>query len=90
MAYGERLRSSSAGSGHSEIGQPCACGRAAVVEKGGRTVCRACAEGLRGREFPLRTGLERCSFGSNLEKIQLDMLEIHGGRATKFYGHYLG
>lgn len=30
------------------------CDRRAAIEKAGRSVCRACAGRLRGREFPLR------------------------------------
>ena len=89
MAPSERLRSSSAGSSGREITRdPCACGREAVVEKSGRTVCRECADGLRGREFPLRTGLERASFGSYTEANQLSMLEYQS--PMRYFGRYIG
>jgi hypothetical protein len=89
MANRERLRSSSAGSGDCEvIGDPCSCGREAAVEKRGRTVCRECADNLTGREFPLRRGTQRASFGSFTEREQLSMYESHS--PMRFYGRYLG
>lgn len=92
MAHGERVRSTPAGSGNGNLAAPpsalCSCGRDAVVEKCGRTVCRPCADGLNGYEYPLRSGRQRCSFGSNLERSQLDMMEFRG--TPRFYGRYLG
>jgi len=88
---GQRVRSASAGCSGRQIAAtaaPCACGREAVVEKCGRTVCRLCADELHGREYPLRSGRQRCSFGSNLEKSQLDMMEFRG--TPRYYGRYLG
>lgn len=52
----------------------CVCGSAAVVEKAGRTVCRTCADALKGREYPLRNGWQRSSWGSFTEEFQLDMM----------------
>jgi hypothetical protein len=48
---------------------PCGCKEEAVCEKAGRTVCRRCADHLRGREFPLRTG--RDASVNDLEKQAL-------------------
>ena len=44
--------------GHMSVSTPCffwnLCEARAALEKGGRSVCRACAARLRGREYPLR------------------------------------
>jgi hypothetical protein len=91
MANGERVRSVPGGPGDRKVNAaaaPCACGRDAVCEKGGRTVCRDCAELLTGREFPLRSGRQRCTFGSFVERNQLDMID--GVSTPRFYGRYIG
>ena len=89
MADFERVRSPLSGSTSSQVvSQLCSCGREAAVEKCGRAVCRGCAELLRGREFPVRSGRDRASFGSNTEKQQLDMVDLHGPK--RYYGRYLG
>lgn len=91
MANREWVRSTPAGCGGNQVNSaaaPCGCGREAVVEKCGRTVCRPCADALHGREFPLRSGRQRCSFGSNLEKLQLDMMDYRS--TPRYYGRYLG
>ena len=54
---------------------PCACKRGpAVVEKAGRSVCRACADHLAGREFPLRGGRWRRGIAEHDLREQLGML----------------
>jgi hypothetical protein len=54
---------------------PCACKRGpAVVEKAGRSVCRACADSLTGQEFPLRGGRWRRGLGEHDLRQQLSML----------------
>jgi hypothetical protein len=90
MASAERFRSAPTGCAGTKINAllPCACGCEAAVEKCGRTVCRTCANALNGREFPLRNGRERCSFGSATEARQLDMVRQHAPQ--RYYGRYLG
>lgn len=83
MADGERVRSAPSGSSKSTVSFPCSCGREAVVEKAGRTVCRLCADKLSGHEYPLRNGRQRCSFGSATEARQMDMLAFGPQR---YYG----
>jgi hypothetical protein len=57
------------------LATPCDCGREAVCEKAGRTVCRQCADRLTGREFPLRTARQWSSRGAYVEREQMGMLE---------------
>lgn len=83
MALSERVRSTPTGSGHAEVGGfPCACSAQAIVEKAGRTVCRTCADGLPGREFPLRRGWQRAGAPELTERRQLGMIE---GRNVSLY-----
>lgn len=91
MAPRKRVRSAPAGSGEGEVIAamlPCSCGNEAVVEKRGRTVCRTCANAIDGREYPLRGGRERCSFGSAVEARQLDMQRLHG--PMRYQGRFIG
>lgn len=91
MACSERLRSAPAGSGHTEVGLfPCACGAQAVVEKAGRTVCRKCADGLPGREFPLRRGWQRACNPELTERRQLGMIERRNVALYAPPGGYFG
>ncbi len=50
---------------------PCGCGKGIIeVEKAGKSVCRYCAQYLRGREMPVRAGSETAqlvSFRKNLD-----------------------
>lgn len=51
-------------------------GERAVVEKQGKSVCRNCADGMRGWEFPLRGPKRTTTFDPGfLETKRLDMLE---------------
>lgn len=51
-----------------------------MMEKAGRTVCQICADSLRGREYPLRNGIARASFGAFQEREQLSMIELRETR----------
>ena len=52
------------------------CERHADIEKAGRSVCRACAGRLRGREYPLRAAsLEALYLTGRAAAEALDMLE---------------
>lgn len=52
------------------------CERRAAIEKAGRSVCRACAGRLRGREYPLRAAsLEALYLTGRSAAEALDMLE---------------
>lgn len=52
------------------------CERHAAVEKAGRSVCRACAERLRGREYPLRAASREALYLTGRHAAEaLDMLE---------------
>lgn len=37
---------------------PCACGKEAVVEKAGKSLCKDCKKNYQGREYPVRSGME--------------------------------
>ena len=53
-----------------------ACGQQAVVEKAGRSVCRRCANVLRGVEYPLRKPSAESLYASDrLAAEALDMIE---------------
>jgi len=52
------------------------CGQRAVIEKAGRSICRHCAEKLRGAEYPLRNPCAESLYASSrLAAEALDMLE---------------
>jgi len=62
------------------------CGQRATIEKGGRSVCRHCADKLRGAEYPLRNPCAESLYASSqLAAEALDMLEessAAGNRST--------
>jgi hypothetical protein len=52
------------------------CERRAALEKAGRSVCRACAGRLRGREYPLRGASEQSLYLTGRAAAEaLDMVE---------------
>lgn len=52
------------------------CERHAAIEKAGRSVCRACAARLRGREYPLRAASREALYLTGRAAAEaLDMLE---------------
>jgi hypothetical protein len=57
----------------------CGCGELAVCEKAGRTVCRECANQLKGMEYPLRTGRWRRGMGDIEMRAQLGMIQHRPG-----------
>lgn len=62
------------------ISKPCffwnLCACRAALEKAGRSVCRACAGRLRGREYPLRGGSEESLYLTGRAAAEaLDMVE---------------
>jgi len=62
------------------ISKPCffwnLCERRAALEKAGRSVCRACAGRLRGREYPLRVASQESLYLTGRAAAEaLDMIE---------------
>jgi len=56
------------------------CQQQASLEKGGRTVCRECANGMKGAEFPLRQPTRIPLYISEREAARaLDMPMLWGG-----------
>ena len=65
---------------HAGVSAPCffwnLCQRRAALEKGGRSVCRACANRVRGREYPLRIPSEESLYLTGRVAAEaLDMIE---------------